>query len=191
MAMRDWVGRLTMSAAIWMAGTGVGIWAVPQGPVEPSPPQVASWTEARSGSDAGTEEHLELYAGILGRNLAVYLWLLCGLVSGGLTTLAVLAFNGVLFGHTTGAAIGMGMPAVHVAWLLLPHGIPEIGTFLVAGAIGVRGTQLVARWMAGTHVPGTFGALWRPAAWGALVLAGAAAIEVRVTVPLAEWAMQP
>ena len=180
-----------MSTAIWMAGTGVGIWAVPQGPIAPDPPQVASWKETRSGSDTRTEEHFRLYAGILGRNLAVYLWLLCGLVSGGLTTLAVLAFNGVLFGHTTGAAIGMGMPAVHVAWLLLPHGIPEIGTFLVAGAIGVRGARLVTRWMAGAHVPGTFRVLWRPAAWGTLVLAAAAAIEVRVTVPLAEWATQP
>ncbi|MYE83927.1 MAG: stage II sporulation protein M [Gammaproteobacteria bacterium] len=190
MALRDWVGGLTMSTAIWITGTGIGILAVPEGPTS-APSQGAWTTEAHSPSTPRTEEHFRLFTGILGRNLAVYLWLLCGLVSGGLTTVAVLTFNGVLFGHTTGAAIGMGIPAVHLAWLLLPHGIPEIGTFLVAGAIGVRGTRLVAGWMAGSHAPGPFSAIWRPAVWGALVLAGAAAIEVRVTVPLAEWGMQP
>ena len=191
MTMRDWVRGLTISTAIWVAGTSIGIWAAPQGPVAPAPPQVDSSPDARSVHDPRTPEYVRLYAGILGRNLAVYLWLLCGLVSGGLTTLAVLTFNGVLFGHTTGAAIGIGMPVMHVAWLLLPHGIPEIGTFLVAGAIGVRGAELVAHWMKGTPVRIKIQTLWRPAAWGALALAGAAAIEVRVTAPLAEWATQP
>ena len=187
---RMWTCGLLASSLIWGAGTALGLRIVPDGQhaTEPSQPQVV---RARRDHSSAPVEASRQYMGILGRNLAVYLWLLCGLASGGLTTLGVLFFNGVLLGHTTAAALGMGMPPGRLAWLLLPHGIPEIGTFLVGGAIGLQGTTLLARWIAGISNRGPLGRLWLPAAVGCPILAGAAAIEVRLTVPLANWASQP
>ena len=130
-----------------------------------------------------------LYVGILGRNLAVYLWLLCGLVSGGLTTIALLSFNGVALGQLAGLALGVGMPVERLAWVTLPHAIPEIGAFLLAGAIGLRGPALVSAWLRGVVSRAPFIAAWRPATFGALVIVAAAAIEVFVTMPIAESGM--
>lgn len=193
--VRKSAGRRTLawgllaSSMIWGAGTGLGLRMVPDAlhTIDRSQQQVA---RARQDRQAAPETASHQYVGILGRNLAVYLWLLCGLASGGLTTIGVLFFNGMLLGHTTAAAIGMGMPPVRLAWLLLPHGIPEIATFLVGGAIGLRGTRLLAGWATGTFGWGPLRHLWVPATVGCPVLAAAAAVEVGVTVPLAEWATQ-
>lgn len=187
---RTWTWGLLASTLIWGAGTTLGLRIVPDGQHAAEPPRPQVLPVPREHSPAPVEASRQ-YVGILGRNLAVYLWLLAGLASGGLTTLGVLFFNGVILGHTTAAALGMGMPPARLAWLLLPHGIPEIGTFLVAGAIGLQGTTLLARWIAGSSNRGPLGRLWLPAAVGCPTLAGAAAIEVRLTVPLANWASQP
>ncbi|MDE0348888.1 MAG: stage II sporulation protein M [Gammaproteobacteria bacterium] len=127
----------------------------------------------------------QLCIGILGRNLAVYLWLLLGLVSGGLTTVALLTFNGVALGQVAGFALGAGMPIGDLALLTLPHAIPEVAAFLLAGAVGLRGPTLLSAWFKGTFSRALLTGVSGPVAGGALVIAAAAVIEVFVTVPIA------
>lgn len=184
---RKWTWGLVASSAIWGAGTALGVQLVPDAQPSPDTSPVQALLPPSTDLSAPGEPDC-LYVHILARNLAVYAWLLCGLVSGGLTTLGVLFFNGVLLGQTTAAAIGMGMSPGRLAWLLLPHGIPEVGTFLIAGAMGLRGAKLLVHWMTGMGDPHALRGLWAPARVGCLALVAAAAIEVGVTVPLADWA---
>ena len=189
MRLNHWT--LFAAATIWATGTAVGVVVAGQsvgalGPaVRPGiaptrQPDRVIETQAHETSPA------RLYAGILGRNLAVYLWLLCGLVSGGLTAIALLAFNGVALGQLAGFALGAGMPLERLALLTLPHAVPEIGAFLLAGAIGLRGPALLSAWLRGAFSRAPFVAALRPATCGALVIGTAAAIEVFVTVPIAK-----
>ena len=178
-----WTPRLVLAVAIWAAGTVAGVSAIESLPNRDNPISVVP---APGGEPPRAHSTRSLYARILGRNLAVYLWLLSGLVTGGLTTVAVLLFNGALFGATTSGAAAVGMAPERIVWLLIPHGVPEIGTFLVAGAIGLQGPRLLADCMNGQRVGSRLSGVAYPATLGALVLVGAAAIEVGVTVPLAD-----
>ncbi len=172
------------AATIWGVGATVGAAVAGQ--------SLAALAPAVEKADRVVETETEevtsarLYLGILGRNLAVYFWLLCGLVSGGLTTIALLAFNGVVLGQIAGFAVGAGMPVERLALLTLPHAVPEIAAFLLAGAIGLRGPALLSAWFEGVFSRAPLIAAWRPAAGGALAIAAAAAIEVFVTVPIAK-----
>ena len=186
MPSKPWIRGLVASAAIWGTGAAGGVAVAAQtiealvaaeGPNQ----RLERVVEARTPEAPSTR----LCVGIFGRNLAVYLWLLCGLITGGLTTAALLAFNGVALGQIAGFALGAGMPIERLALLTLPHAIPELGAFLVAGAVGLRGPALLSAWFNGTSGRAPLVGVLRPAAWGVLVIAVAAAIEVFVTVPIA------
>ena len=117
---------------------------------------------------------------ILGRNSAVYLWLLAGLLSAGTVTFVVLAYNGIQLGLTIGLALQAGMPGRLLAELILPHGVLEVGAFCIAGAVGFQGLRL-GTWS--RHGWGFVKALrlgW-VLAFGAGALTCAAAIEAYVT----------
>ena len=104
---RTWTWGLLASTLIWGAGTTLGLRIVPDGQHAAEPPRPQVLPVPREHSPAPVEASRQ-YVGILGRNLAVYLWLLAGLASGGLTTLGVLFFNGVILGHTTAAGARNG-----------------------------------------------------------------------------------
>lgn len=186
MQRKPWTLGLVAATLIWATGAVAGV-------------SVAARTEAALVAADAPGEGLErvvrageqeaaparLCIGILGRNLAVYLWLLLGLVSGGLTTVALLAFNGVALGQVAGFALGAGMPAGDLALLTLPHAIPELGAFLLAGAVGLRGPTLLSACFRGAFSRTLLAGVSRPVAGGAVVIAAAALIEVFVTVPIA------
>ena len=174
-----WTWGLAVSIAIWAAGSALGGWTMQAGE------HAAAAVEPASGVQAPAQPPPCGYGCILGRNLAVYVWLLCGLVSGGLTTVAVLAFNGVVLGQIVNGALDLGMSSATVARLVLPHGVPELAAFAVAGAIGLQGASLLRAWLHDLQGAETLNAVWRPALVGALLLPVAAGIEVGVTVPLA------
>ena len=188
MNFNEWTWGVAAAVAIWATGAAAGTVVATQA----LGPLVSEGTASQSIEkvvEAKTTDEVpprRLYLGIAGRNLSVYIWLLCGLVSGGLTTIALLAFNGVALGQVAGFALGAGMPVERLALLTLPHAVPEIGAFLLAGAIGLRGPTLLSAWLDGAFSPAPFTAIWRPAAWGAAVIVAAAAIETFVTVPIAK-----
>ena len=174
------------SAVIWGAGTVGGGWVTAQVDqfAVPDAVNLAAAGQASPDEQRNFAPH-SLYAGILGRNLAVYLWLSIGVFSAGLTTMAILAFNGFALGQAATAATKLGMPIETVFKLLLPHGVPELGAFLIAGAIGLQGPALLRAWWRNERTGKLLGRLWRPVLFGALMLAVAAGIEVWVTLPLA------
>lgn len=172
---------------IWATGTVAGAWAIGHVKAPATPPPAYQPTEHPALLDPPSDHgEASLYFGILGRNLAVYLWLLCGVVSAGLSTVAVLAFNGVALGQTAAISIELGMSTETMLWLLLPHGIPELGAFLVAGAIGMQGPRLLRDWFHNGRATRVLTALWRPAVVGGFALAAAAGIETGLTVPMAQ-----
>ena len=96
--------------------------------------------DAAPMSDAG------LLAFIFRRNLTVYVWLLAGLLSAGAVTFVVLLVNGIMLGNTIGLAYDAGVAPATLIDLLLPHGMLEVGTFCIAGAVGFQGFRIVFDW---------------------------------------------
>ena len=190
MQRKPWTLGLVAATLIWGIGAVAGV-AVATQPMralaaaEELDDTLERVVEARERAREREVSPARLCIGILGRNLAVYFWLLCGLVSGGLTTLAVLAFNGVALGQVAGFALGARMSIGDLALLTLPHGIPELGAFLLAGAVGLRGAALLSAWFKGMSSRELLADVPGPVAAGILVIAAAAVIEVFVTVPIA------
>ena len=185
MERRLWIRNLAVALALWVGGAllGFGVAAQVASTTTEAPPKAAE--AAKPSGPSGRE----LYFGILGRNLAVYAWLLCGLVSLGISTVAVTLFNGVHLGQTIALAAATGTSATSVAWLILPHGVLEVSAFLLAAALGMLGPRLAHAWLSND---GRFGAqcrqlarLWPIATLGAVALVVAAGIETYITVPLA------
>ena len=88
----------------------------------------------------------DVFIFILGRNLGVYVWLLAGLLSAGAVTFMMLLFNGISLGQTIGFAVWHGLPPSAIVDLLLPHGVLELGTFCIAGAVGFQGLRVLREW---------------------------------------------
>ena len=188
MERRIWIRNLTVALALWVGGAtlGFGVAARVAPETVEALPKAATVETAKVSSLAGRE----LYFGILGRNLAVYAWLLCGLVSLGISTVVVTLFNGIHLGQTLALATTAGASATSMAWLILPHGVLEVSAFLVAAALGILGPRLARTWLSNE---GRIGAecrdlarLWPIAALGAAALVVAAGVETYITVPLAE-----
>ena len=198
----NWTGAFALSWSIWLGGAAFGFalveWTkglpieLPESPsvgVDAARPAAAGSTAAGIGQErppAGeADSFLDLFLLILGRNLAVYVWLLTGLVSAGATTFAVLLYNGVGLGQVIGFAAWLGLPAGAIADLLLPHGMLELGAFCIGGAVGFQGFRLAL----GAHRPSWESVkalrLGLVLAFGVCALALAAAVEASVTAELA------
>ena len=130
---------------------------------------------------ANQKSKSELFVFILGRNSAVYLWLLAGLLSVGAVTFMVLAYNGVQLGLSIGMALQAGMPGRLLAELLLPHGVLEVGAFFIAGAVGFQGLRLGCLSRHGWQFVKAL-RLGSVLVFGAGALTCAAAIEAYVTI---------
>ena len=187
-----WTRAFLLAVVVWAAGMVLG-YAVVQA-VEDLPADVPASTtaaDARSASvtpaiGATPVSDAGLVAFIYRRNLTVYLWLLAGLLSAGSVTFVVLLANGIMLGNTIGLAHAAGVAPATLSDLLLPHGVLEVGTFCIAGAVGFQGFRIAADW--GRDGWGTVRSLrlGLVLAYGALALAVAAALETFVTGALAE-----
>ena len=189
MNLHQWIRNLAIALALWAAGTLLG-YGVATHVAATSADALPKATTATTPNAHSPPVGRELYFGILGRNLAVYAWLLCGLVSLGISAVVVTLFNGIHLGQTLGLAATAGTPATSIAWLLLPHGVLEVCAFLVAAALGILGMRLARAWLSNDPRLGAecrrLARLWPVACLGAAALAVAAGIETYVTVPLAE-----
>ncbi|MYK47077.1 MAG: stage II sporulation protein M [Gammaproteobacteria bacterium] len=160
-------------------GTAVADW-INAMPTETLPPITADRTAGQERSD------WELFVFILRRNMTVYVMLLLGVVSAGLVTVAVLLGNGLAVGQLIGFARVSGMSNLDIANLLLPHGVLELGTLCIAGAVGLQGIPLALRvssldWSSIKSLR-----LGTALLFGLGALAAAAAVEAFVTADIAE-----
>ncbi len=124
-----------------------------------------------------------LFLQIAGRNAIVFVLLLTGVCTAGVTTTLVLALNGALLGMLVSAALSAGRDAFVLATLLVPHSVIEMAAFVVAGAVGMRGWRIAWRALRTGH-PGLSHevvTLGRPIVFGLIALLCAAAIESTVT----------
>lgn len=190
-----WVCAFGLAAVVWSAGLAAGHAVAAQA-------ETSAWAEADQAALAAAWENGEeprpqpvdarskaaTFVYILGRNSAVYIWLLAGLFSAGAVTFAVLAYNGVQLGMTVELALQAGMPGHQLAGLLLPHGVLEMGTFFIAAAVGFQGARLGAWGRQGWGFVKAL-RLGLVLAFGLAALTVAAAIETFVTgqMALAHW----
>ena len=187
MQRKIWIRNLAVVLSLWAGGTTLGFgFTAHVAPTSDAAPRAAV-TEAVGGSRPVGRD---LFFGILGRNLAVYAWLLCGLVSLGISTVVVTAFNGILLGQTLAIASAGGTSAGSIAWLILPHGLLEVSAFVVAAALGILGPRLARAWLSNEARLKAecrqLVRLWPIASVGAAALMVAAGIETYVTLPLAQ-----
>ena len=188
-----WTHAFLLAVVVWAAGMAGGYGIVQVTKNLPSELPVPM-SEGERGADALVTpapgavpvSDAGLLVFILRRNLTVYLWLLAGLLSAGAVTFVVLLANGLMLGNTIGLASAAGMTPAMLIDLLLPHGVLEVGTFCIAGAVGFQGFRIASDW--GRNGWGAVRALrlGLVLAYGTLALAVAAALETFVTGALAE-----
>jgi stage II sporulation protein M len=125
---------------------------------------------------------------ILSNNARVLSMMLLGVFTLGLLTLFALFVNGVVIGLVGTLALANLSPLV-LAALLVPHGVLEIPVFLLAGALALRVTHRVVRYLLAydetplTRVEGYELAVLIVVMFG--LLTAAAWIEVNVTPAVA------
>ncbi|MCY4012196.1 MAG: stage II sporulation protein M [Gammaproteobacteria bacterium] len=189
-----WTHGFLLALAVWTAGMAGGyavVQAASELPSDLPTPVVAEDArtghapgmpepEAAPGSDAG------LVAFIFRRNLSVYIWILAGLLSAGAVTFVVLLANGIMLGHTIGLAHATGVAPAMLSTLLLPHGVLEVGTFCIAGAVGFQGFRIASDWGRNGWSAVRSLRLGLVLAYGAVALAVAAVLETFVTGALAD-----
>ena len=189
-----WTHAFLLAVAVWLVGMAGG-YAVVQAardlPTDLPAPDLAEDERKASGPatpafGAAPESDAGLVAFIFRRNLSVYVWILAGLLSAGAVTFVVLLANGIMLGHTIGLASATGIAPATLSSLLLPHGVLEVGTFCIAGAVGFQGFRIATDW--GRHGWSTVRSLrlGLVLAYGTLALAVAAVLETFVTGALAE-----
>ncbi|MCY3623804.1 MAG: stage II sporulation protein M [Gammaproteobacteria bacterium] len=169
------------------AGVGIAEW-ISAMPAQSPLPVGADRPLLAAGPARRVEEPVgwDLFAFILRRNMTVFLILLLGVVSAGLVTIVVLLGNGLAVGQLIGFARVSGMSQVDVAYLLLPHGVLELGALCVAGAVGLRGIPLAFGISAIERSSFAALRLGTVLVFGLGALAGAAGVEAFVTVGIAE-----
>ncbi|MDE0040094.1 MAG: stage II sporulation protein M [Gammaproteobacteria bacterium] len=183
LAKDNWVGSFLGAVFVLVVGLVAGIaiaeW-INAMPAESTPPVVAH------RSPGAEPASWELFAFILRRNMTVFLILLLGVLSAGLVTIVVLLGNGLAVGQLIGFARTSGMSHVDVAYLLLPHGVLELGALCVAGAVGLRGIGLAFGVSAVDRRAFESLRLGTVLVFGLVALATAAFVEAFVTVEIAE-----
>ena len=186
-----WALAFGLAAATWAAGMVVGAalaeqagdWAVEnaESTLADAPREE---TEPAHTSEPAQPSKRNVFLFILGRNTAVYVWLLAGLLSAGAVTFVVLFYNGLQLGLTIALAQQTGMPAAVLTDLLLTHGVLEVGAFFVAAAVGFQGFRLALGWAQARRESLKPLRLGWVLLFGLCALTGAAAIETLVTPQL-------
>lgn len=183
-----WASAFVLAALVWAGGTAVGIGIAHR--IErmalADADHALPYATPHEVEEAGTEKQADgsdatVFLFILGRNSAVYIWLLFGLLSAGAVTFVVLLYNGIQLGFTIGFALQSGMGGGVLADLLLTHGVLELGAFFVAGAVGFQGFRLARGWLGGRRESVKALRLGLVLLFGACALTSAAAIEAFIT----------
>lgn len=189
-----WTRAFLLAVVVWTAGMAGGYAVVqaasdlPSALPAPVPPEDegTAGVHGMAAHGAVPESDAGLVAFIFRRNLSVYIWILAGLLSAGAVTFVVLLANGIMLGHTIGVAYATGVAPATLSNLLLPHGVLEVGTFCIAGAVGFQGFRIASDWGRSGWSAVRSLRLGLVLAYGVLALAVAAVLETFVTGALAE-----
>ncbi|MDD1667532.1 MAG: stage II sporulation protein M [Methanomicrobiales archaeon] len=101
------------------------------------------------------QDPVSLSAFIFANNLQACILLFLGGVTVGLLTLFIIASNGVIIGGIM-ELVREEKGLLYVAAAILPHGIFEIPSFIISGALGfILGAALLAEWQGGGDMAGT------------------------------------
>jgi hypothetical protein len=130
-----------ITAACYLIGAVAGTLAVLGSPVSLS----LGETTGGPGPVPGAWE-------ILVNNARVLVLMAAGTFSGGLITLAVTFFNGLILGGAV-AYLGTHGQGHSLLTGLAPHFLPEVAAFLVAGAADLWMATAVVAWLRGRPVP--------------------------------------
>jgi len=189
-----WTRAFLLAVVVWTAGMAGG-YAVVQAASDlpsalpgsiPAEDEGTADVHGMAAHGAAPESDAGLVAFIFRRNLSVYIWILAGLLSAGAVTFVVLLANGIMLGHTIGIAYATGVAPATLSNLLLPHGVLEVGTFCIAGAVGFQGFRIAFDWGRSGWSAVRSLRLGLVLAYGVLALAVAAVLETFVTGALAE-----
>lgn len=183
----NWVSYLAVATAVLCAAIAAGVkLAVPEHTsARTDTPPVAAKMFLDRVEPKG--QRVRLCFAIFMRNLMVYALLLSGLASAGITSISLLAFNGLALGELFGGAHASGVPLSLLMATTLPHAIPEFSAFLLAAAIGFRGPALFAAWLRGALSLDDVSKLWPVISAGACIIAAAAFVEAYWTIPIARF----
>lgn len=153
MTATSWIRNLAIVLAIWCATGAAGTWlgaAHGNSATQVQQPFAAkTFLAAIEEPQHRARQSMDIFA----RNLAVYALLVAGIISGGLTTVFTLAFNGFLIGSMFGVASTVDIPIKAGVWLLAPHGVLELPLLFLAGAIGLQGPAAALAWIRGNVPP--------------------------------------
>ncbi len=156
------------AAAVFAVSVGLGVVAVARDPAVGV--EVMTLFRDQVAGQLLSDSPAVLAGKIFLNNLGTCLLLFLGGASLGIVTLLILTVNGLLIGAVM-ELVRQQQGLLFVAAALVPHGIFEIPSFLIAGGLGLLlGQELIAEW----HGRGD-------AAAGALPLAR---LFLRVVVPL-------
>lgn len=102
--------------------------------------------EKEVAGQISTDHPLDMCVKLFFNNLGACLLLFLGGASFGIVTIFIMSLNGVVIGAIM-EIVSKEHTAIFVAAALLPHGIFEIPSFIIAGALGVLLAQaLIAEW---------------------------------------------
>ena len=102
--------------------------------------------EKEVAGQISTDHPLDMCMKLFFNNLGACLLLFLGGASFGILTIFIMSLNGIVIGAIM-ELVSKEHSALFVAAALLPHGIFEIPSFLIAGALGVLLAQaLIAEW---------------------------------------------
>jgi len=141
--VRERPGLLAAAAVLLLGPAALGwLWGLddPAAAIGVVPGEFQGAAEPGSGSGAGSlsaAEEAAFSAQILTNNIRVCLLAVAAGIAAGLGTAAVVIFNGTFIGALTGLSIGAG-DAERFFSLVVPHGILELSTIIVAATAGLR-----------------------------------------------------
>lgn len=133
-----------IAVLVFVVSLGLGIAAVAQDPAIGE--EMLQVFQEQVASELADDSPLVLFVKIFANNLGACILLFLGGASLGALTILILGLNGLLIGSII-ELVRQQQGIVFIAAALIPHGIFEIPSFIVAGALGILlGQALAAEW---------------------------------------------
>jgi stage II sporulation protein M len=175
------ITRSTIFAGILFAlSIGLGVFFVARDPAIGA--EVMTLFRDQVATQILSDSPVVIASKIFLNNLSACLLLFLGGASLGVVTLLILSINGLLIGAVA-ELVRQQQGMLFVAAALVPHGIFEIPSFLIAGGLGLLlGRALIAEWHGGGDAAAAAVPLARIFIWVVIpLLAVAAVVEAFIT----------
>ncbi len=141
---KPFLRAVAISILVFVVSLGLGIAAVAQDPAVGE--EMLQLFQEQVAAELAGDSPVILFFKIFVNNLGACVLLFFGGASFGALTLLILGLNGLLIGSII-ELVRQQQGIVFIAAALIPHGIFEIPSFIVAGALGILlGQALVSEW---------------------------------------------